>query len=261
MKNPFEGLSEERQYHQDKAALRQESKRGALSRQRVDLQARAREKHRYDALVMELLGLLKQAIFPGKDQVGNDKPLASNSSHQLISDDESWSIGLWTKGQDGALVWHKTLEVRLAYDEVDGRALHFECRRHNRLTRAELSRESLLEALQKLYPLEEHHDPRLARRHAKRRLDSLVREAYEAFQKTAPKELRLAGDADGWSIGSWQNLGGELVWNGRIMIQLRFDWKNKPKGFSCSAGSRRASAGLSKDELVSALLKVFPPKS
>jgi len=246
VKKPFDDLARRRAANQNRELLKAKHKERLVAQGKVDRSARAAEKRNYDDMVTEVLTSLQKAAFSGL---------------KFRSDDESWSIGLWLKGNDGAAIWHKTLEVRLVFDEVDGRPSYFECTRHNQQLWAELNRQSLQEALHRLVPLPEPKAFRLARRAAKERFDPLVQEAYRELRKSGQQDLSLAGDVDQWSIGHWQARGEDLEWQSAVMIRLRFDWLNRPKGFICSTLRHHARAGLSVEELTNALRELMAQAS
>jgi len=144
MENPFQYLIDEHRLHLKRAHLNQSESQLEQSRIKSDRQERILEKRGFDDLVEDVLNLLQQAIYPGLS---------------LRSDHQTWSIGRWSKRSDGSMYWDSVLVVQLVYDELSGAALCFGCLRYHREVRAELSRESLLEALQRLYPVQKDKRP------------------------------------------------------------------------------------------------------
>lgn len=240
MKNSFQGLANQRKNLLKKEKLRQEQKKRIRGEKQEKSLLRRQEKHRYDEIVQPVMRLLKETAYP---------------LCQIDSGDESWSIGFWSKEKANPAIWKKIVEVRLLYDEVDGRAVGFECTRYHRRIQAELSQKSLQKALQQLFLTGETSNILLARRDAKSRLDAVVSEAFESFRRNASRDLKLAEDADGWSIGWWESREN-LEWKAAMMIRLRFDRKNQPIGFQCSAGLRKALVGLDVRELEKAIKKL-----
>jgi hypothetical protein len=246
VKNPFRPLADQRALHQNQQLLRAQQGKAELARTDADRLVCVEAKVSYEAMVMDVLRSLQGAIYSGQE---------------LKSDELSWSIGRSLKGTDGANRWHPSLEVSLLYDEVDLRPRGFICTRHNRQTLAELNPESLLNALNQLYPLFEPRGFFSSRRAAKVRFEPLVKEAFDLFHTEALKDLSLAGDAHRWSIGQWLNRSNALAWESTILIRLRFNLRNRPVGFRCTAGRKSAKAGLSAAELVEALRRVSPSSS
>ncbi len=136
MENPFDYILKEREEHERKIQLKLHEDDLSRSHHKDNHQDRIAEKHRYDAMVTEVLEQLRQAAYP---------------SLKLRNDDLGWSIGMWMKHPNGSIEWYCALNVRLEHD-LNSRAVYLECTRHHRRVRAELSREDLIKTLQAIFP-------------------------------------------------------------------------------------------------------------
>lgn len=216
MENPFQYLVSERRRHLGRAYQKQ--KESSLERSRLKSNSRERSLERagFEALVSEALEQLQQAAYPGLS---------------VRSGDQTWSIGKWFKRNDSSVGWMSFLAVRLIQDELTGTPLCFECIRHHRKVQAELSRESLLDALQQLYPVSKR-DPS-ARPAIERKYDELVNWAFADVKLKVNLELHLLADHKKWVIGIWQLRGEALEWRGLVEIHPVYNWRRQVKAFNC----------------------------
>lgn len=226
--NPFQYLIAERQQRLKQAALEQKENQLAGSRLKSIHKEKVLEKRGFDPLVSEVLKHLQQAAYP---------------KLSLYSSDLGWQIVLWFQRKDGSIGWNHAVGVQLVYDELTGNAVCFECSRHQRQLRAELNKESLADALQKLFPARKGAKPSLQSIDQKHYND-LVAQAFADLQKKLDLELHLLSDEHHWLIGIWRIQDGRLVWWGMLEIRMKRDWKGKVKGFNCAGKDESALVKL-----------------
>jgi hypothetical protein len=246
--NPFDYLTLQHQQNLTQARLKQKEKLLELERLRDDYQVKTQEKNGFDELVTEVLFQLRQAMYPNWQ--------VNFPNLNLRSEDQSWSIGMWCKGNDSALTWGSVLEVRPVFDDLSGKALYFECFRHHRKIQAELNREDLQNALKQLYPLPRERNQQRARKKEKLLYDSMVQRAFESFQNSTDPQFRLLSDHETWAIGKWEYRTEAREWKNFLEIQLNYDRKNKASSFKCRGLKRSANAELDQEKLAEALKKV-----
>ncbi len=136
MENPFDYILKEREEHERQIQLKLQEDELSRLHHKSAHQERLDEKHRYDAIVAEVLEQLQQAAYP---------------SLKVRNHDRGWSIGMWMKRPNGSIDWYSALDVRIEHD-WNSRAVYLECTRHHRRIRSEPSREDLVKALQKIFP-------------------------------------------------------------------------------------------------------------
>jgi hypothetical protein len=240
VENPFEYLIAERQQRLRQAALEQKENQQEGSRLKGIHKEKVLEKRGFDPLVSEVLKHLQQAAYP---------------KLSLYSSELGWQIVFWFQRKDGSIGWNHAVGVQLVYDELTGSAVCFECSRHQRKLRAELNKESLADALQKLFPARKGTRP-TAQDLDQKRYDALVAQAFAGLQKKLDLELHLLSDEEKWLIGIWRIQDGRLAWWGMLEIRMKRDWKGKVKGFECSGKDESALADLETDKLAETLWRM-----
>lgn len=231
--NPFQYLIDDRQQRLRQAALEQKENQWTGSRLNGIRKEKVLEKRGFDPLVTEVLKHLQQAAYPRLS---------------FYSSDLAWQIVFWFQRKDGSIGWNHAVAVQLVYDELTGSAVCFECSRHQRKLRAELNKESLAEALEKLFPARKGTKPS-PRWVDQRRFDAVVSQAFADLQKKMELELHLLSDEDQWLIGIWQVQESRLVWWGMLEIRLKRNWKNQVKAFECSGKDDRALEKFNPEDL------------
>lgn len=262
-KNPFKDLFKDEIAERER---RHKEKEEQLAKEKSLLQKKQEAATGYKNLVLEVLEQLRQAKYPQRKLLTNR--------------DFTWCIGYeytsHTGGKWGIEITKVESLVDVCLDfNSEGIATQFICSRANRKSYAELSAEGLIKALQELYTPTQ-------RMKVKNDYNEMVVKALTALQdlhkldtRDFPMRSPISPEAEKADpfveltegmpnyIGNWELVEiyrNELGdYNSSVVtVRLKVTPTNQPIYFECSRENQILQAGLTYDELVTTLQKLYP---